>query len=100
PGATPTPPPPTPPPAPPPPRRPPRRPPARPPPTPLPTTAKTPTPAPPKPTPPPTPTQFAVHATGTVQYADGTPVNEACVSTSSTAGSCIATTTNGSVDFW
>ena len=68
--------------------------------TPLPTTAKTPTPAPPKPTPPPTPTQFAVHATGTVQYADGTPVNEACVSTSSTAGSCIATTTNGSVDFW
>jgi hypothetical protein len=52
-----------------------------------------------KPTLPPSPSPFAVHVAGTIVYADGTPVNEACVSTA-LGGSCVATSVNGSVDFW
>jgi len=51
------------------------------------------------PTPAPTPTQFAVHVTGTVTYADSTAVNDACVSLT-LDGSCVATTVNGKMDFW
>lgn len=53
----------------------------------------------PQPTPSPTPTQFPVRATGTVTYPDGTPVNDACVSTGFDS-SCIAATMNGKLDFW
>jgi hypothetical protein len=55
----------------------------------------------PKPTPVPTPTQFAVHVTGTVTYADSSPVNDACVSLT-LDGPCMeaATTVNGKMDFW
>jgi hypothetical protein len=52
-----------------------------------------------KPTPPPSPSPFAVHVAGTIVYSDGTPVNDACVSTGLGA-SCVATSVNGSVDFW
>ena len=75
-------------------------------PTPKPATA-TPKPATPKPatatpkplTPKPTaaPTAIIVRATGNVVYADGSPVNGACVSTS-IDGPCVAVTVNGKVD--
>ncbi len=80
-------------------------------PTPTPTVARTGTPPPaPAPTPKPittrpptvtptaTPAYFTVHATGYVTYADGTPVNDACVSTG-IDGSCVASATNGRIDF-
>jgi len=50
-------------------------------------------------TPPPSPSPFSVHVAGTVVYSDGTPVNDACVSTA-LGGSCVATSVNGTVDFW
>ncbi|MEK6225899.1 MAG: hypothetical protein AABM40_06315 [Chloroflexota bacterium] len=81
-------------------------------PSPRPTTARTPTPKPatasptptPKPTtttskpsPTPTPTPMAVHAYGYVLYADGSPVDGACVSTS-LDGMCVAGSIKGRVD--
>jgi hypothetical protein len=59
----------------------------------------TPSPKPvtPKPTVTPTPTPMIVHATGDVLYADGTPVNGACVSMA-LDGMCFAGTMNGKVD--
>jgi hypothetical protein len=63
----------------------------------------TPTPKPPTPTPKVTPkptaapTPMSVHATGEVLYADGAPVNGACVSTAFD-GLCVAGTINGKVD--
>ncbi len=82
-------------------------------PSPTPTTTLAPTPRPtPRPTPeptlkptikpttpPPSPSPFSVHVAGTVVYSDGTPVNDACVSTA-LGGSCVATSVNGTVDFW
>lgn len=82
-------------------------------PSPTPTTTLAPTPRPtPRPTPeptlkptikpttpPPSPSPFSVHIAGTVVYSDGTPVNDACVSTA-LGGSCVATSVNGTVDFW
>ena len=82
-------------------------------PSPTPTTTLAPTPRPtPRPTPEPTlkptikpttppqsPSPFSVHIAGTVVYSDGTPVNDACVSTA-LGGSCVATSVNGTVDFW
>jgi hypothetical protein len=84
--------------------------------TPLPTTARTPTPKPattsPAPTPTPTPkptttttkasatptpTPMTVHAYGYVLYADGSPVDGACVSTS-LDGMCVAGSIKGRVD--
>jgi hypothetical protein len=47
----------------------------------------------------PSPSPFAVHVAGTIVYSDGTPVNDACVSTG-LGGSCVATSVNGSADFW
>src|SRR5205809_1060667 len=79
-------------------------------PTPRPTPARTatPKPAPPSPTPTPkptttkpsvtpTPTPMDVHAYGYVLYADGSPVNGACVSTS-LDGICVAGSNNGRID--
>ena len=71
--------------------------------TPKPATAKptaTPTPKPltPKPSPTPTPSPMTVHATGDVLYADGSPVNGACVSTTLDGATCIAVSVNGKVD--
>jgi hypothetical protein len=66
--------------------------------TPTPTPAQKPAttkPATPKPTVAPTP--MTVRATGVVLYADGSPVNGACVSTS-LDGMCVAGTINGKVD--
>jgi len=82
-------------------------------PSPTPTTTLAPTPRPtPRPTPeptlkptikpttpPPSPSPFSVHVAGTIVYSDGTPVNDACVSTA-LGGSCVATSVNGTVDFW
>ena len=80
--------------------------------TPRPTIARTPTPKPatptptptPKPTttttkpsPTPTPTPMDVHAYGYVLYADGSPVDGACVSTS-LDGICVAGSINGRID--
>src|SRR5712691_460304 len=81
--------------------------------SPRPTIARTPTPKPATPTPKPvtptpkpvtpkpaitsTPTPMTVHATGDVLYADGSPVNGACVSMT-LDGMCIAGTINGKVD--
>jgi len=59
-------------------------------PTPKPTTA-------PKPSPTPTPTPMNVHAYGYVLYADGSPVDGACVSTS-LDGMCVAGSIKGRVD--
>ena len=81
-------------------------------PTPRPTTARTATPKPatPSPTPTakptttttkpsltPTPTPMDVHAYGYVLYADGSPVDGACVSTS-LDGTCVAGSINGRID--
>ena len=52
-----------------------------------------------KPAPSASPSPFAVHIAATVVYPDGTPVNDACVSTA-LGGSCVATSVNGAVDFW
>src|SRR2546430_14485889 len=60
-------------------------------PTPKPTTTTT------KPSPTPTPTPMAVHAYGYVLYADGSPVDGACVSTS-LDGICVAGSIKGRVD--
>jgi hypothetical protein len=60
-------------------------------PTPKPTTTTT------KPSPTPTPTPMTVHAYGYVLYADGSPVDGACVSTS-LDGTCVAGSINGRVD--
>jgi hypothetical protein len=57
----------------------------------------TPTPKPVTPKPTITPTPMTVHATGEVLYADGSPVNGACVSTSFD-GMCVAGTINGKID--
>jgi hypothetical protein len=57
----------------------------------------TPTPKPATPKPTITPTPMTVHATGDVLYADGTPVDGACVSMT-LDGMCIAGTINGKVD--
>ncbi len=79
--------------------------------TPQPTVARTPTPKPataspiptpkpttaPKPSPTPTPTPMNVHAYGYVLYADGSPVDGACVSTS-LDGMCVAGSIKGRVD--
>lgn len=69
-----------------------------------PTTARTPTPMPATPTPKPatpkpavTATPMTVHATGDVLYADGSPVDGACVSMTYD-GMCFAGTINGKVD--
>ena len=60
-------------------------------PTPKPTTTTT------KPSPTPTPTPMAVHAYGYVLYADGSPVDGACVSTS-LDGTCVAGSIKGRID--
>jgi hypothetical protein len=70
------------------------------PPTARPTIAAPPTPKPTiKPTPSASPTSFEVHVAGTIVYSDGSPASSACVSTA-LGGPCIATSVNGSVDFW
>jgi len=69
--------------------------------TPPPAPAPTPKPATTRPstvTPTATPAYFTVHATGYVTSADGTPVNDACVSTGIDS-SCVTSTTNGRIDF-
>jgi hypothetical protein len=73
--------------------------------TPAPTVKPTVTPKPPtpkptvKPSPTPTPTPMQVRATGDVLYADGTPVNGACVSLTGYGANCIAGSINGKIDF-
>ena len=74
--------------------------------TPTPTVKPTATPKPPTPKPTvkpsatPTPTPMQVRATGDVLYADGTPVNGACVSLTGYGVNCIAGSINGKIDFY